>query len=129
MTIFVYQHTISSILKYNMYTRFWLMSLTLIDVARYKSRYSCTIIYFDRPDSFCELVTWPTKISDDKLAFLLQILMTFLMSSNWSSWLRIIKQIQIKCMCLILWNKKRVIFSLIAIFVRYMKVISNEPNK
>ena len=50
------------------------MSLTLIDVARYKSlieqSYSCTIIYFDRPDSFCELVTWPTKISDDTLAFL-----------------------------------------------------------
>jgi len=41
--------------------------LTLIDVARYKSlieqSYSCTIRYFDKPDSFCELVTWPTKIS------------------------------------------------------------------
>ena len=50
------------------------MSLTLIDVARYKSlieqSYSCTIRYFDRPESFCELVTWPTKISDDTLAFL-----------------------------------------------------------
>jgi hypothetical protein len=47
---------------------------TLIDVARYKSlieqSYSCTIRYFDRPDSFCELVTWPTNISDDTLAFL-----------------------------------------------------------
>ena len=47
---------------------------TLIDVARYKSlieqSYSCTIRYFDRPDSFCELVTWPTKIFDDTLAFL-----------------------------------------------------------
>ena len=47
---------------------------TLIDVARYKSLieqcYSCTIRYFDRPDSFCGLVTWPTKISDDTLAFL-----------------------------------------------------------
>ena len=50
------------------------MALTLIDVARYKSlieqSYSCTIKYFDRPDSFCELVTWLTKISDDTLAFL-----------------------------------------------------------
>ena len=48
--------------------------MTLIDVKRYKSlieqSYSCTIRYFDRPDSFCELVTWPTKISDDTLAFL-----------------------------------------------------------
>ena len=47
---------------------------TLIDVARYKSlieqSYSCIIRYFDRPDSFCELVTWPTNISDDTLAFL-----------------------------------------------------------
>jgi len=47
---------------------------TLIDVARYKSHieqsYSCTIRYFDRPDSFCELVTWPTKIYDDALAYL-----------------------------------------------------------
>ena len=46
----------------------------MIDVARYKSlieqSYSCTIRYFDRPDSFCELVTWPNKISDDTLAFL-----------------------------------------------------------
>ena len=32
--------------------------------------YSCTIRYFNRPDSFCELVTWPTKISDNTLAFL-----------------------------------------------------------
>jgi hypothetical protein len=32
--------------------------------------YSCTIRYFDRPYSFCELVTLPTKISDDTLAFL-----------------------------------------------------------
>ena len=50
------------------------MRLTLIDVARYKSfieqSYSCTIRYFDRPDSFCALVTWPTKIYDDTLAFL-----------------------------------------------------------
>ena len=50
------------------------MSLTLIDIARYKSlieqRCSCTIRYFDRPDSFCKLVTWPTKISDDTLAYL-----------------------------------------------------------
>ena len=47
---------------------------TLIDVARYKSlieqSYSCTIRYFDRPDSFCELVTWRIKIADDTLAFL-----------------------------------------------------------
>ena len=39
----------------------WLMSLTLIDIARYKSLIeqscSCTIRYFDRPDSFCDLVT------------------------------------------------------------------------
>jgi hypothetical protein len=47
---------------------------TLFDVAIYKSliaqSYSCTIRYFDMPDSFCELVTWPTKIYDDTLAFL-----------------------------------------------------------
>ena len=53
------------------------MSLTLIDVARYKSlieqSYSCIIRYFGRPDSFCELVTWPTKIFDDTLAFLFNI--------------------------------------------------------
>jgi hypothetical protein len=71
-------HTISSITKYH--HKAYILSLkeqnlkTLIDVARYKSlieqSYSCTIRYFDRPDSFCELVTWPTKISDDKLAFL-----------------------------------------------------------
>ena len=52
----------------------WLMSLTLIDIARYKSlieqSYSCTVRYFDRPYSFCELVTWPTKISDDTITFL-----------------------------------------------------------
>jgi hypothetical protein len=46
----------------------WLMSLTLIDIARYKSlieqRCSCTIRYFDRPDSFFDLVTWPTTIYD-----------------------------------------------------------------
>ena len=55
----------------------WLMSLTLIDIARYKSLIeqscSCTIRYFDRPDSFCDLVTWPTTISDDTLAFLFYI--------------------------------------------------------
>jgi hypothetical protein len=46
----------------------------LIDVERYKSlieqSYSCSIRYFDRPNSFCELVAWPTKISDDTLAYL-----------------------------------------------------------
>jgi hypothetical protein len=53
------------------------MSLTLIDITRYKSLIeqscSCTIKYFDRPDSFCDLVTWPTTISDDTLAFLFYI--------------------------------------------------------
>ena len=48
----------------------WLMSLTLIDIARYKSLIeqscSCIIRYFD-------LVTWPTTISDDTLAFLFYI--------------------------------------------------------
>jgi hypothetical protein len=39
-----------------------------------KQSYSCTIRYFDRPDSLWELVTWPTKISDDTLAFLFNIL-------------------------------------------------------
>ena len=55
----------------------WLMSLTLIDVARYKSLIEqsclCTIRYFDRPDSFCNLVTWPIIISDDTLTFLFNI--------------------------------------------------------
>ena len=55
----------------------WLMSLTLIDIARYTSLIeqscSCTIRYFDRPNSFCDLVTWPTTISDDTLAFLFNI--------------------------------------------------------
>jgi hypothetical protein len=74
-------HTISSITKYTRYYhKAYILSLkqqnkkTFIDVARYKSlieqSYSCTIRYFDRPDSFCELITWPTKISDDTLAFL-----------------------------------------------------------
>ena len=47
---------------------------TLIDVSRYRSfieqNYSCSIRYFDRPDSFRKPVTWPTKIYDDILAFL-----------------------------------------------------------
>ena len=55
----------------------WLMSLTLIDIARYKSLIEqsclCTIRYFDRPDSFCDLVTWSTTIVDDTFAFLLYI--------------------------------------------------------
>jgi hypothetical protein len=54
-----------------------LMSLTLIDVTRYKSLIEqsclCTIRYFDRPDSFCDLVTWPITISDDTLTFLFNI--------------------------------------------------------
>ena len=58
-------------------TKIWLMSLTLIDFARYKSLIeqscSCTIRYFDRSDSFCVLVTWPTTISDDTLVFLFNI--------------------------------------------------------
>ena len=33
-----------------------------------KQSYSCTIIYFDI--LIGQLVTWPTKISDDTLAFL-----------------------------------------------------------
>ena len=55
----------------------WLMSLTLIDIARYKSlieqRCSCTIRYLDRPDSFFDLVTWPTTIYDHALTFLFYI--------------------------------------------------------
>jgi hypothetical protein len=54
-----------------------LMSLTLIDIARYKSLIeqscSCTIRYFDRPYSFWDLVAWPTTIFDDTLAFLFYI--------------------------------------------------------
>jgi hypothetical protein len=75
------QHTISSITKYTRYHhKACILSLkqqnlkTLIDVARYKSlieqSYSFTIRYFDWSDSFCDLVTWPTIISDDTLAFL-----------------------------------------------------------
>ena len=72
-------HAISSITKYTRYHhKAYILSLKqqkiLIDVAIYKflieQSYSCTIRYFDRPDLFCELVTWPTKISDDTLAFL-----------------------------------------------------------
>jgi hypothetical protein len=53
------------------------MSLSLIDIARYKSLIEqsclCTIRYFDRPDSFCDLVTWPTTIADDTFPFLFYI--------------------------------------------------------
>jgi hypothetical protein len=41
------------------------MSLPLTGIARYRSlveqRCSCTIRYFDRPDSFFDLVTWPKQ--------------------------------------------------------------------
>jgi hypothetical protein len=50
-----------------------LIDIANFDIARYKSLIeqscSCTIIYFDRPYSFCDLVTWPTTISDDTLLY------------------------------------------------------------